>query len=275
MLLRVNDDATWVGLVRSPSGSVFPPHIHIGSGDNFLLEGEVETAHGITSAGSWTLEPAGAIHRASETFAGERNLTDVRAVVHGNGPMVFLSEGGQAPFIFHGHTLRAIASLGAGGMADVVDQAISSELPAAATDWIYTEGYESGIVDSTALPWLPSGYDGVQVKVLNVADDGSFRLIVKAEDGAAIPSRRYLAPADFFVLTGRIDLAGETASAGYWLYEPAGAIESAVKHTGETTYYATYFGATADLSPAGAVDRVTDGRSMRELAASVTSAAPV
>src|SRR4051794_7447068 len=204
-VLRVNDDFSYVSLARTPGGVVFPSHVHIGELDTFFLEGEAEITAGTLRKHYWTREPAGALHRASKSFVGERTLTETLALNHVWGPTMFVGEDDSVPPIISGHKVKAVsdaASRGGDPIAALMQPPIS----------YYTETYESGIIDTTALPWLPSGYDGVEFKVLNVGDSGIFRMVIRADEGAVIPSRRYTSPADFLILSGGLEFGDGSAA---------------------------------------------------------------
>lgn len=253
-LLRLNEDFSYVSVTRAPAGVVAPGHVHIGPVEVFFLEGQVQTIAGKAGEGFWVLEPAGAMHRASESFPGETALSTVVALNHVKGPMAFLDADGAAPFVLYGEELKAIAV-----------EPLAGKTLAERTAAMYPEDYPSGIVEIEAVPWVPSGCEGVWVRVLHVSEDGSYVLFVKGEDGAVVPPRRFGAPADFYVISGCLQFDdGTEAAKDHWVYEPAGAFEGPVVHKGETVYLGTFAGAVADLTPTGSIDRLVDGRSLRE-----------
>ncbi|MEC3947790.1 cupin domain-containing protein [Sphingobium sp. HWE2-09] len=254
-VLRINDNYSYIDLFRAKGGIIGGGHVHIGEAEIYFLEGEVETIAGAAGKGYWVHEPAGAMHRASKSFVGERTLVESISLNHVNGPIAMLNPDGTAGAIMFGQSLKAAIT------------GDSKRLSGAdLTEAMYREDYDSGIVDTAALDWAPSAYDGVSIKVMKVYEHGRFTVIVKAEDGAVIPIRRYTAPADFFILSGCIKFEdGVEASSNFWVYEPMGAAEGAVTHIGETVYIATFLGAAIDLAADGSVERVVDGDAIQRL----------
>jgi hypothetical protein len=251
-VLKVNDDFSYIQITKGTEGDVGPAHVHVGPSEVFFLEGKVQTAAGVAEKGCWVLEPAGAMHRATKTLESGTALTHVR------GPMLLLDQDGVAPNAIYGQSLKAAMTLG----ASIVDKTLP-ELTAA----MYPEDYDSGVVVLESLEWVPSGYEGIQYRVVYVADNGEFVLFVRAEDGATLPPRRYCAPADFYVLSGCLRFKDGEATPDHWVYEPLGAEEDAVSHVGETTYLATFEGAVLDIGSDGSARRVLDAHAVRDIPA--------
>jgi hypothetical protein len=259
-VLRLNDDFCYIDLYRAKGGLVGPSHVHVGPTEVYFLSGEVETVAGVAGKDHWVLEPAGAMHRASKSFVGERTITDAVSLNHVSGPMAFIGPDGTVPPLVYGQSLKT--------MMTGDNKRLSG---AALTVAMYPENYNSGIVDTRALEWVPSGYDGVSIKVLKVYEHGRFTLIVKAEDGAVTPARHHTAPADFYVLSGCMKFEDQQeAPANFWVYEPMGAAEGPVTHVGETTYLATFVGAALDRTSDGGFKRVFDGQAIHGLLNKVT-----
>jgi hypothetical protein len=256
-LLKMNEDFSYISLTRSPSGTVGPAHVHVGPTEVYFLSGKVETVAGFAETGYFVLEPAGAMHRATQILEGGAALTHVR------GPMLFLDQNGAAPVAVYGESLAALVSGADAGATSL------AEITAA---W-YPEDYDSGVVDVNQLDWVPSPYEGIEFKVARVGEDGWFNLLIRAQDGATIPARHHTGPADFYVLSGALDFGDARATKDFWVYEPTGAVEGEIRHIGETTYFATFAGAALDLDEAGSVVRIFDAGAVRQLAGRELTAA--
>ncbi len=123
----------------------------------------------------------------------------------------------------------------------------------------------AALVDTEALEWVATP-GGNALKVLRVSEEtGAWSALIKAAAGTVNPRHRHLGPADFLVLSGRIEYRGGVATAGCWVYEPAGALHEATSHPEETVYLANVHGPIAYLDDAGAVIHVSDGASLRAL----------
>jgi quercetin dioxygenase-like cupin family protein len=121
------------------------------------------------------------------------------------------------------------------------------------------------LVDTEALEWVPTP-GGNALKVLRVSEEtGAWSALIRAAAGTVNPRHRHLGPADFLVLSGRMEYRGGVATAGCWVYEPAGALHEATTHPEETVYLANVYGPIAYLDDAGGVLRVSDGASLRAL----------
>jgi anti-sigma factor ChrR (cupin superfamily) len=123
----------------------------------------------------------------------------------------------------------------------------------------------AALIDTEALEWAPTA-GGNALKVLRVSEEtGAWTALIKAAAGTVNPRHRHLGPADFLVLSGRMEYRGGVATAGCWVYEPAGALHEATTHPEETVYLANVHGPIAYLDDAGNVVRVSDGASLRAL----------
>jgi anti-sigma factor ChrR (cupin superfamily) len=123
----------------------------------------------------------------------------------------------------------------------------------------------AALVDTDALEWATTA-GGNALKVLRVSEEtGAWSALIKAAAGTVNPRHRHLGPADFLVLSGRMEYRGGVATAGCWVYEPAGALHEATTHPEETVYLANVHGPIAYLDEGGAIVRVSDGASLRAL----------
>ena len=81
----------------------------------------------------------------------------------------------------------------------------------------------SRYVDVEALPWKPTGHDGVDIKVLmEDADTGLLTALFRWAPGSKLPLHEHVRIEQTFVLEGRlVDEEGEV-SAGNFVWRPAG-----------------------------------------------------
>jgi anti-sigma factor ChrR (cupin superfamily) len=120
------------------------------------------------------------------------------------------------------------------------------------------------LVDTEQLEWMPSG-GGNAMKLLRVSEEtGAWSALIKASAGTVNARHRHIGPADFLVLSGSIEYRGGRATAGSWVYEPAGALHEATSHPEDTVYLANVHGPIAFLADDDSILRITDGHSMLE-----------
>ena len=227
-----------VKLLTAPDGGrvqmsritgVAAPHVHTKASSGFVFQGEMELRGHTCKAGSWYLEPYGAIHPH----------TTFRNVVYGFG----MREGSYG----NNGNIRL----------DDVDR-----LP----PWLHEIGAKvdglQDALDSGTLPWQPFG-DGVQTKILHVFERSSwFAAMLKAQAGATLPRRRYVGPCDVYVLSGRAQFSDAVAERGSWVHEPAGAEEDVVTFPAETVLLVNTYGTVLEYDAAGIVTRIIDGYSL-------------
>jgi hypothetical protein len=222
------DGATMV--IRNSSGDA-PPHFHLKQTFFYILSGKMIIRDREYPAGTWGLEPYGAIHLKTQF-----------------GPCEYLSwsQPGVALLIDDPDNIPQWI-LDAGGTAD---------------------DYAS-LVDTSAAPPIPLG-DGLSMKVLHVfAGQGAFVTKIHAHAGTPLPPRRYLGVCDIFVLNGALKFAdGPVAAAGSWVHHQAGTEEEATTCTEDTELLVTSYGSIMEFNEHGSVARVVDGCSLRDLAQS-------
>lgn len=227
-------DGHSVGLIHMDG--LHAAHFHTRNSTLFILQGSIELRGRVFGPRHWVLEPAGAIH--AETRSHD--------VIYGLG----MSDG----------------DFGVGN--------VRLEHPDEIPEWVHKMGveitYRADGVDAAALPYEVLG-SGLGMKVLHVFDGRpAFAALVRAEAGATLPARRYLGPADMYVLSGRMEFAdGAVAPEGSWVHEAAGAEDGIVRFPVETEFLANTYGAILEFDGGGALTRALEGYSIREtLAAS-------
>jgi hypothetical protein len=195
----------------------------------------------VAGPGTWGLEPYGAVH--------PRTLFE--DVTYGLG----MAEG----------------DFGVGNvMLDRVE-----DVPA----WAVQAGFKlddyATLGDTARAAWLPFG-PGLSIKVIYVFEARSaFASLVRAEAGTRLPARRYLGPADFYMLEGKALFGTEAAGPGIWAHYPAGSEDGPVEFPEATEFLANQYGAVMEFDEAGRPARMIDGFALRDLALVRTDGEPV
>ena len=120
------------------------------------------------------------------------------------------------------------------------------------------------LVDTEAMEWDGEG-TGNAMKVLWVSEEtGAWIALIKAAAGQVNPPHVHLGPADFFVLSGRLEYRGGSAGPGAYVREPAGAVHDATTSPVETVYLANVQGPIAFFGPDGSIAHVSTGEQIRK-----------
>lgn len=222
-------DGHRVGLVHINGAAL--PHFHTKASTLYVLDGSIELRNRGAGAGSWVLEPYGAIHPN----------TRFNDVTYGLG----MSDGDF-------------------GVGNVSLKSLD-EIP----EWVTKLGFKidewAHLVDAPSLAWQSFG-PGLTMKVLHVFDGRpAFAALIKAEPGGTLPRRRYLGPADMYVISGRAEFRGATAGPGHWVHQPIGAEDDPVTFPVATELLANTYGTILELDEAGALTRAIDGYGIRAL----------
>jgi 2,4'-dihydroxyacetophenone dioxygenase len=83
-------------------------------------------------------------------------------------------------------------------------------------------------LDTTQMEWVPLG-PGIAFKPLRFYDDGSgYQLLLRVEPGAVVPLHRHTGEVHAFNISGTREIidTGQIVTAGTYLYEPVGNIDS-------------------------------------------------
>jgi len=207
-----------------------PPHVHTKASSGFVFAGALALPGHTCTAGTWYLEPYGAIHPR----------TTFRDLVFGFG----MREGGF------------------GTPSNVLLDSVE-ELP----DWVRAMGARrddlSNAVEAERVPWQPVG-EGLAMRLLHAFERSAwFVSMLKAEAGAVLPRRRYIGPCDFYVMSGRAELGDDVAERGWWIHEAAGTDEDVVRFPVETVLLVNTYGTVLEYDGAGGLSRIIDGYSLR------------
>jgi anti-sigma factor ChrR (cupin superfamily) len=89
-ILRTSSETgDWTLLFRCAKGSSFPPHVHYGAGEYFLLKGAMDYRMGIARAGDYGYEPLGVFHESTHF------LEDSELLFTNHGPTVNVDADGN------------------------------------------------------------------------------------------------------------------------------------------------------------------------------------
>jgi quercetin dioxygenase-like cupin family protein len=139
----------------------------------------------------------------------------------------------------------------------------------------YFDPLDAALVRTGKQDWIGTG-DGNQFKVLRISKEtGAWSALVKAPAGQVNAPHTHLGPADFYVLSGRIDYRGGSAGPGDWFYEPAGAVHEATTHPVETVYLANVYGPVAFHDGKGGFSYVLDWRAVQGMVDATKKKKPV
>jgi len=121
-------------------------------------------------------------------------------------------------------------------------------------------------INTEDMKWVPTG-EGAWVKVLRVSSEtGVWCALFKQNAGTFAPPHTHLGAAEFYVLEGCIEYRGGSAKAGYYGYEPLGAIHEKTSFPVDTIYMLTSYGPLAMHAEDGSIAAVSDSRMMQKLA---------
>lgn len=113
--------------------------------------------------------------------------------------------------------------------------------------------------------WIPTG-EGAWIKVLRVSrETGHWVAMFKQLAGTSAPPHKHLGAAEFYVLEGCIEYRGGKAEAGYYGYEPLGAVHEKTSFPVDTIYMLTSYGPLAMRGEDGELRGVMDSEMMQAL----------
>lgn len=113
--------------------------------------------------------------------------------------------------------------------------------------------------------WVATG-EGAWIKVLRVSlETGHWVALFKQSAGTFVPPHKHLAAAEFYVLEGCIEYRGGKAEAGYYGYEPLGAVHEKTSFPVDTIYLLTSYGPLAMRDEKGELLGVMDSEMMHAL----------
>jgi len=119
------------------------------------------------------------------------------------------------------------------------------------------------LVQTENLRWVSMG-EGVDIKVLRVSDEtGFWTAIIRMQPGCVFAAHKHLAPADFFVMKGKLKYRMGEAPAGAYGYEPTGAVHETTTCDEETILTFNAFGPSIFYNEDGSVSQILNHESAR------------
>jgi anti-sigma factor ChrR (cupin superfamily) len=120
-------------------------------------------------------------------------------------------------------------------------------------------------INANERKWVPTG-EGAWIKVLRVSPEtGNWVALFKQLAGTCAPPHKHLGAAEFYVLEGCIEYRGGKAEAGYYGYEPLGAVHEKTSFPVDTIYILTSYGPLAMRDENGKLIGVMDSEMMHGL----------
>jgi len=85
----------------------------------------------------------------------------------------------------------------------------------------------STIVAASTMPWQPTQFDGIEMKILYSDDEGRSTILFKMTAGAVVPLHEHTALEQTFMLEGFLEDAEGRCGAGDFVWRPGGNIHVA------------------------------------------------
>ena len=126
-------------------------------------------------------------------------------------------------------------------------------------------------IDTTKAEWidlgLPNSKPGENaILPLRISEEnGSYTALIKSKAGTVIPPHLHLGETVVFVLEGGLEYRNGVALKGGYVYEPAGALHQATKHSEDTIYFVHVQNGAIFLNTDGSEGPVYDWRSVKAI----------
>jgi len=92
----------------------------------------------------------------------------------------------------------------------------------------------SHIVTASKMPWQPTQFEGIEMKILYQDDDGRSTILFKMAPGSIVPLHEHTALEQTFMLEGSLEDAEGRCGAGDFVWRPGGNIHVAHAPDGAT-----------------------------------------
>ena len=92
----------------------------------------------------------------------------------------------------------------------------------------------STFVAASSMPWQPTDFDGIEMKILYKDDEGRSTILFKMAPGAVVPLHEHTALEQTFMLEGSLEDAEGSCGAGDFVWRPGGNIHVAHSPNGAT-----------------------------------------
>ena len=90
----------------------------------------------------------------------------------------------------------------------------------------------STFVAASSMPWQPTDFDGIQMKILYKDDEGRSTILFKMAPGAVVPLHEHTALEQTYVLEGTLEDHEGVCGPGQFCWRPAGNQHEAVAPKG-------------------------------------------
>jgi anti-sigma factor ChrR (cupin superfamily) len=92
----------------------------------------------------------------------------------------------------------------------------------------------SHIVAASTMPWQPTQFEGIEMKILYSDDEGRSTILFKMAPGAVVPLHEHTALEQTFMLEGSLEDEEGACCAGDFVWRPGGNIHVAYAPDGAT-----------------------------------------
>jgi anti-sigma factor ChrR (cupin superfamily) len=86
---------------------------------------------------------------------------------------------------------------------------------------------QSRYVAASTMPWQPTEFDGIEMKVLYSDDEGRSTILFKLAPGAIVPLHEHTALEQTYIIAGALEDAEGSCGAGDFVWRPGGNIHVA------------------------------------------------
>ena len=123
------------------------------------------------------------------------------------------------------------------------------------------------LIQTDDVPWVKMG-EGADIKVLRVSEEtGYWSAIIRMHPGCIFSSHQHLAPADFYILKGKLKYRMGEAAAGCYAYEPTGAVHEVTTVDEETIVTFNSYGPSIFFNADGSVRQILNHETALEMLA--------
>ncbi len=96
------------------------------------------------------------------------------------------------------------------------------------------KSWPSAEFPSGSMPWQPTDFDGIEMKILYKDDEGRSTILFKMAPGAIVPLHEHTALEQTFMLEGSLEDAEGSCGVGDFVWRPGGNIHVAHSPNGAT-----------------------------------------
>ena len=94
----------------------------------------------------------------------------------------------------------------------------------------------STFVAASAMPWQPTQFEGIEMKILYSDDEGRSTILFKMAPGAVVPLHEHTALEQTYMLEGSLEDAEGSCGAGDFVWRPGGNIHVAHSPNGRDVH---------------------------------------